>query len=864
MFREGSEEATETLISSQLREDYATKVPALSQLTMANNFTLGSINGDERFITEEVELDDVEQPSEAPRAQRAKPEYNRGFSDNFTHHQSMQLRARLDLQDNLEDDDLNEGKTQCYRTCYSWWKYYILDTIGDDWLFCLLLGILMALISFAMDFCIMRLQEAHVSLYDGLTDNVFLRLLLWVGYPLICIIVSVTIVQVISQNASGSGIPEMKTILRGIVIHNYLTWQTLVSKVIGLCFAMGGGLPIGKEGPFVHIACIMSTLVGKNVKGFKRIFANETRNVEMLAAACAVGVSCTFAAPIGGVLFSIEVTSTYFAVSNYWRGFFTAVCGSFVFRMMDVWITEEATITTLYPTNFSVEFPFDPLELVAFSLMGLLAGLGGATFVFMHRKIVFLIRKYGHKLYLHKNRFIYPCIVTITVMVITFPGWLGHFMGGKLTQKDSLNHMFSDQSWSKTTNDQIKDVWADPNIFVSLLLFIVFQFIFTGFCVSLPVPAGVFFPIFVLGAAFGRLVGEAMVSWFPDGIHEGHQSWNIQPGGYAVVGAAAFSGAVTHTISTSVIVFEMTGQISHIIPVMIAVLIANAAAQWLQPSIYDSIIQIKKLPYLPEITKHSHLYNKYVSDIMRRDIIFISYESTYKEVQEMLRTTDYRSFPIVENSHSMVFLGSIRRVFLEKALKEALHYSEAATNTLPSNSNSYADLKELEKYGDRHVVDNRAMLFGHITRHAVQGGQSAPTLTTRRTNLPAGVSNADFNAWKEGQLGNRVDFSKCPMDGAPFQLVNTTSVYKTHSLFGLLSLSHAYVTSVGRLIGVVTLNEIQDAVEGRIQLHPEDITISNMEVNDDGLNNTHNSSTIHSTNELDPEHMHDPSNMVHK
>lgn len=60
-----------------------------------------------------------------------------------------------------------------------------------------------------------------------------------------------------------------------------------------------------------------------------------------------------------------------------------------------------------------------------------------------------------------------------------------------------------------------------------------------------------------------------------------------------MVGAAAFSGAVTHTISTSVIVFELTGQISHIIPVMIAVLIANAAAQWLQPSIYDSIIQVR-------------------------------------------------------------------------------------------------------------------------------------------------------------------------------------------------------------------------------------------------------------------------------
>ena len=52
----------------------------------------------------------------------------------------------------------------------------------------------------------------------------------------------------------------------------------------------------------------------------------------MLAAACAVGVACTFSAPIGGVLFSIEVTATLFAVHNYWRGFFAAVWSALMFR----------------------------------------------------------------------------------------------------------------------------------------------------------------------------------------------------------------------------------------------------------------------------------------------------------------------------------------------------------------------------------------------------------------------------------------------------------------------------------------------------------------------------------------------------
>lgn len=67
------------------------------------------------------------------------------------------------------------------------------------------------------------------------------------------------------------------------------------------------------------------------------------------------------------------------------------------------------------------------------------------------------------------------------------------------------------------------------------------------------------------------------------------------------MGAAAFSSGVTHSISICVIVSEMTGQIQHIIPVLVAVLVSDAVSTLLQPSLYDSIIMIKKLPYLPDI-----------------------------------------------------------------------------------------------------------------------------------------------------------------------------------------------------------------------------------------------------------------------
>lgn len=47
--------------------------------------------------------------------------------------------------------------------------------------------------------------------------------------------------------------------------------------------------------------------------------------------------------PVPGVLFSIEVTSTFFAVRNYWRGFFAATFSAFIFRVLAVWNKDEGT-----------------------------------------------------------------------------------------------------------------------------------------------------------------------------------------------------------------------------------------------------------------------------------------------------------------------------------------------------------------------------------------------------------------------------------------------------------------------------------------------------------------------------------------
>uniref|UniRef100_A0A493U1J4 Chloride voltage-gated channel 2 n=3 Tax=Anas platyrhynchos TaxID=8839 RepID=A0A493U1J4_ANAPP len=108
-------------------------------------------------------------------------------------------------------------------------------------------------------------------------------------------------------------------------------------------------------------------------------------------------------------------------------------------------------------------------------------------------------------------------------------------------------------------------------------------------------------PIFIYGAAIGRLIGEAVALLFPHGLRVEATTHPIVPGGYALAGAAAFSGAVTHSISTALLVCEATGHLAHVLPVVLAVLVANAIAQKCQPSFYDGTIIVKKLPYLPRI-----------------------------------------------------------------------------------------------------------------------------------------------------------------------------------------------------------------------------------------------------------------------
>lgn len=66
----------------------------------------------------------------------------------------------------------------------------------------------------------------------------------------------------------------------------------------------------------------------------------------------------------------MEITTAYYAVRNYWRGFFAAVWGATTYRLLLVWIDGVDTIKVVFPTSFFVDFPYDPYELISFAILG--------------------------------------------------------------------------------------------------------------------------------------------------------------------------------------------------------------------------------------------------------------------------------------------------------------------------------------------------------------------------------------------------------------------------------------------------------------------------------------------------------------
>ncbi|XP_032935443.1 chloride channel protein ClC-Ka isoform X7 [Catharus ustulatus] len=641
--------------------------------------------------------------------------------------------------------------------CLEWVKRQLFR-VGEDWYFLFILGVLMATISFTMDIIIARLHAAHMWLYGEIGDIGVLKYLSWTMYPMALAAFSTGFSQSITPHSGGSGISELKTILMGVVLEDYLAIKNFGAKVVGLTCTLtcGSTLFLGKVGPYVHLSAMAAAYLGKMRTTVTREYENKFKQHEMLVAAQAVGVATVFGAPISGVLFSIEVMSPYFAVRDYWRGFFAATCGAFMFRLLAVFNSEQETIAAVFKSNLKIDFPFDLLETFFFLILGIICGIVACAYLFCQRWLMVAVRKnqLTAKL-LATDKPVYTVLVVLLFASITFPPGLGQFMASRLTMKEYLTSLFENRTWGLLTLNasgvakpgELWQEWDHPSatIYGTLIFFLLMKFWMLILATTLPLPAGYFMPIFIYGAAIGRLVGEVVALLFPRGLYSEGPPRPIIPAGYALAGAAAFSGSVTHAVSTSLLVCEATGHMGHVLPTVLAVLVANAITQKNQPSFYDAPIIVKKLPYLPPIrSRHIASYRVVVEEFMERQVVALAKGDGFQEVLAALDASTDAEYPVVESIGSPTLVGTVSR-------------SQLVT-----------------------------FLQSHEHPQALQGEKLAIM----------------------GTLGD-----DCTIEPIMLQFSPWTSLHQAYHLFQLLKLQRVFVTRSGELVGAVSRAELRRAIE---------------------------------------------------
>lgn len=201
------------------------------------------------------------------------------------------------------------------------------------------------------------------------------------------------------------------------------------------------------------------------------------------------------------------------------------------------------------------------------------------------------------------------------------------------------------------------------------------------------VPAGVFLPSIAIGASFGRAIGL-----FTQGIHRAYpKAWIfstcppdptvrcVSPGFYAVIGAAAMLGGVTRmTISLVVIMFELTGAVSHVLPIMLSVMVSKWVGEFFsREGIYSSWIALRGYPWLP--TPEFRDAGETAASLMRplSELVTIrDCECSANDLTRLLQHHSFRGFPVVQDRNEVVgFVTRIKlQMFIDMLPQESLVY----------------------------------------------------------------------------------------------------------------------------------------------------------------------------------------------
>jgi CIC family chloride channel protein len=327
--------------------------------------------------------------------------------------------------------------------------------------------------------------------------------------------------------------------MEAIVIGNgNLGVRTSLLRALSSALTVASGGAIGREGSMVQLAALGGSLIGRWSR------ATMPRRRLLVACGAAAGIASAYDAPIAGSLFVAEIVLHSVAIESLGPLLVAAVCA-------DLTCSQLFGLTPVYQMPALTAQNGQAVAMLA--LLGTLSGFGAV----LYRSALDL----GHAAFAR----------------LQLPLWAALGLGGLVV---GVLSVWRPEVWGNgysVVNAILHGAWLWPALLAVLLPKVVAVASTTGSGAV----GGVFTPTLFVGAVFGALFGDLVLSQWP----------GLAPQAvFAAVGMGAFLAACTHAPLTSILMlFEMTESYALVMPLMLASVLAYWVSVVLRrDSIYSS------------------------------------------------------------------------------------------------------------------------------------------------------------------------------------------------------------------------------------------------------------------------------------
>lgn len=380
-------------------------------------------------------------------------------------------------------------------------------------------------------------EETSVKLYGMLFDNPAFIPLLFLGLAAGAVVIG-TFVRFVPM-IRGSGIPQIEGAARGIIRFKwYVTMCSMFAASLACIFL---GLSAGAEGPSLEIGGCAGEAVGKTLK------RNQMVRRLQIAGGSSAGLAVAFNAPVTGLFFAMEEAFRSFSPQVFVCAALSIVTALFTRNAIrpplgyGVGFTFENFI---FPENFSFSYC---LWIIPAAVVAALAGVA-----FYHS--VTVAKKLFKKITFFKGagKYIIPFMLAGAFGLIT-----PYAMGG--------GHSFIEALGTHGTGEiSIESVFG-ISVVASILIVFVFKYMAGVMAMGCGIPCGVFIPMLAMGAGLGGVLSIAFVAM---GMDPAFCDYFI-----IICMSVFFTTIVKAPITGIVMVFELTGQFTNFLPVLLGVAI---------------------------------------------------------------------------------------------------------------------------------------------------------------------------------------------------------------------------------------------------------------------------------------------------